>query len=112
MSRCNIIDVKTNVVNTAFIRDNAQKILDAATVGYLKSAKLRGSLFQENAHPGVISSIYTEFFVDHKEPLEALENFKAAGRGWCLGELLDGHEFLLILPICSIGVVTEPDIFS
>jgi hypothetical protein len=29
-----------NTINTAFIRENAKKILDASTVGYLKLAEL------------------------------------------------------------------------
>ena len=50
---------------------------------------------------GAVSCVYTEFYVDHAEPLEVLEVFKKA-RGWCLGELLNGHEFLLILPILVV----------
>src|ERR1700675_2729979 len=93
-------DVPLNAINVKFICDNAEKILKDSTVGYLKSAKLRGSLFQENPEPGVISSVDTQFFVDHKEPLAVLQNFREAGR-WCLGELLEGHEFLIMLPVQS-----------
>jgi hypothetical protein len=88
-------DVKIDGIDTKFICDNAKKILEASPVGYLKSAKLRGSLFQDDHNSGVISSVDTQFYVDHKEPLEALEVYKGEGR-WCLGELLDGHEFLVV----------------
>ena len=67
-------------------------------IGYLKTAKPCGSLFQDDYEPGVVSSVLTDFFVDHAEPLAALDGFKADG-DWCLGELLDGHEFLIILPV-------------
>lgn len=45
---------------------------------------------------GTISSAYTEFFVDHNEPLEALEWVRENGH-WSLGGLLDGYGFLLIV---------------
>jgi hypothetical protein len=88
------------VIDTMFIRANAQKILDASTVGYLKSATLRGSLFEETADPGIISSIYcdTGFLLNRQEPLEVVEHYKKAGR-WCLGKLIDGHHFIILLPL-------------
>jgi hypothetical protein len=45
-----------------------------------------------------ISSVFTDFYVDHAKPLEALSVYKAHQQ-WVLGELLDGHEFLTIVPI-------------
>jgi hypothetical protein len=36
----------------------------------------RGILFHNEPEAGVISSVYTAFFVDHDEPLRALEVFK------------------------------------
>jgi hypothetical protein len=65
-------------------------------------------LFKDNCISGAVSCMYTEFYVDHTEPLEALDIFKQ-NRGWCLGELLDGHEFLVILPILA---VPEVDVFA
>lgn len=67
-------------------------------VQYLRDAKLRGSLFEENCTSGAISSVFTDFYVDHAEPLDALLVYKTRHQ-WVLGELLDGHEFLIILPI-------------
>jgi hypothetical protein len=91
-------DVDVYAVNLSFIRANAVKVLEASTVDYLKSAQLRGDLFQENADTGAISSAFTEFYVDHAEPSEALAKFKTRGK-WCLGELLEGHEYLALFPV-------------
>jgi hypothetical protein len=41
--------------------------------------------------------MFTEFYVDHAEPLAALSVFKDKRR-WSLGDLPEGHEFLIILP--------------
>ena len=54
--------------------------------------ELRGSLFE--ATTGAISSVFTTLYVDHNEPLEALAFYKK--KGWILGGLLDGHEFLIM----------------
>ena len=48
---------------------------------------------------GAISSVDTNFFVDHAEPLKALNRVREGGLDWPLGELLDGHEFLLMIEI-------------
>ena len=90
--------VSISNIDVDFIRCYAHKILDTTTVKYLQNIQLQGSLFQDNPEPGVISSVYTEFYVDHREPLLALEKFKKMDR-WCLGELLDGHEYLVVLPV-------------
>jgi hypothetical protein len=71
--------------------------MKASPVGYVKDADLRGSLFARETN-GVVSSGYTNFFVDHTEPLEALARVRD-GLDWPLGELLDGHEFLLLLAV-------------
>jgi len=91
-----------NAIDTQFIRLHARNILDTTTVGYLKTAQLRGSLFEQKPAQGVVSSVYTEFFVNHDEPLEALAHFQQS-RGWSLGNLLDGHEFLIILPVPAVS---------
>ena len=81
-----------------FIRDNAEGITKASPISYVRDAELRGSLFDPEDTSGVISSVYTNFFVDHTEPLEALAWVKE-GLDWPLGELLDGHEFLLMTEV-------------
>lgn len=79
-------------VDLSFIKQSAASILDSSTVEYLKQAKLHGSLF-DAASDGSISCVDTGFFVDHQEPLTALAKIK----NWLLGDLLEGHEFLVIV---------------
>ena len=79
-----------------FIRNNAEAILRESPIEYVKDAELRGSLFDPEDTSGALSSVNTEFFVDHAEPLEVLD-WVRQGRVWPLGELLDGHEFLLMI---------------
>ncbi len=50
-------------------------------------------LFENDCNTGAISSVFTNFYVDHHEPLEALAIYKASG-GWILGELLEGHKYV------------------
>ncbi|KAF8496764.1 hypothetical protein F5888DRAFT_1614366, partial [Russula emetica] len=92
-------NVKINAIDTNFIGQHAREIFSVTPVEYLKNIKLRGNLF-ENCSSGVVSCADTEFHVDHNEPLETLKVFKDSG-DWCLGNLLDGHEFLIILPIVA-----------
>jgi hypothetical protein len=70
--------------------------MKVSPVRYIRDAKLQGRIFDARISDGTISSVDTGFFVDHTEPLEAL-NYVREDRGWPLGELNDGHEFLLIL---------------
>ena len=73
--------------------------MNASPIRYVKTAKLRGNLFNpedDDAASGLVSSVDTDFWVDHTEPLEALAWVRDR-MDWPLGELHDGHEFLLIL---------------
>ncbi|KAF5323171.1 hypothetical protein D9619_013734 [Psilocybe cf. subviscida] len=92
--------VRLENIDIQFIALNAAKILKDTPINYLKpeNVPLRGSLFENDCASGAISSAFTQFYVDHAEPLEALHEFMASGR-WCLGELLEGHEFLVIVPV-------------
>ena len=63
-------------------------------MAYVKDMEFRGSLFEDGCTTGTVSCVFTNFYVDHNEPLEALAAYKAGGR-WVL---LEGHEFLIILP--------------
>jgi len=83
-------------MSTTFCKLHAQTILATSPMAYIKEVELRGSLFDNECPTGAISSVFTSFYVDHDEPLEALNMYKETG--WVLGDLLDGHEFLLILP--------------
>jgi len=51
----------------------------ATDISTFKAAQVTGSLFQENCDSGTASSVFTGFYVDHAEPLEALEQYKAMG---------------------------------
>jgi len=74
----------------------AEEIMKASPISYVKDAKLRGSVFNPGDTSGLVSSVDSGFFVDHNEPLEALAWVREE-MDWPLGELFDGHEFLLIL---------------
>ena len=87
---------RINEVQVTFIRDQAEEIMKSSPVNYINGAKLRGSLFDSTVNDGTISSVDTQFFVDHTEPLEILGTVRNE-IFWPLGELVDGHEFLLIL---------------
>ncbi|KAG1835597.1 hypothetical protein EV424DRAFT_1562772, partial [Suillus variegatus] len=85
-----------------FSDEHAKGILESSPISYLKAAQLRGTLFQDNCDNKAISSVFTEFYVNHTEPLAVLRQYKKRGQ-WCLGELLNGHEFLAIFPI-TVGL--------
>lgn len=87
-----------NSVAVGFIRDNAEAIMKVSPITYVKGAELRGSLFDPEDASGVVSSVYTNFFVDHTKPLKALA-WVREGLDWPLGELLDGYEFLLMIEV-------------
>jgi hypothetical protein len=81
-------------LDIGFIQANIHPILTSTPVEYLKTADLRGILFEEvPKDPGTICSLFTSFYVDHTEPLEALAEFDE----WPLGELPEGHEFLVLV---------------
>ncbi|EED81162.1 predicted protein, partial [Postia placenta Mad-698-R] len=86
-----------SIVDTGFIAENARNVLSSTTVDYLKSAKLHGSLFGGDFVPGTVSLVFTNFYVDHDEPLAALREV-CEHRTWCLGDLLEGHEFICMAP--------------
>lgn len=85
-----------STIRLDFIKEHAEGIMKASPIGYVKDAKLRGSLFNSDDVSGLVSSVDTGFWVDHAEPLEALK--RARDRvDWPLGDSHDGHEFLLVL---------------
>ena len=87
-----------NEIDLAFIGANARRVLASSTVGYIKTAELRGTAFGDARDPAVVSSAFTNFYVSHVEPLGILETYVARSI-WSLGELLEGHEFLIIVPV-------------
>ena len=87
-----------NTVRLDFIKEHAEEIMRASPIRYVKDAKLRGSVFSPEDANGLVSSVDTGFWVDHTEPIEALAWARDVV-DWPLGELHDGHEFLLILEV-------------
>lgn len=84
-------------VSLDLVKENAKMIMEASPVSYIKDAKLCGSLFDPEDSTGLNCGVNTGFFVDHEEPLDVLEMVRQNWK-WPLGDLLDGHEYLLILP--------------
>ncbi|KAI0071521.1 hypothetical protein K474DRAFT_1606810 [Panus rudis PR-1116 ss-1] len=96
---CNVVAKLTRLnvteVDLSFIAEHAQRILSCSPVPYLRAARLHGSLFQEHCTSGAVSTVDTEFPLDHEEPLDALKEIeKTYGAPWKLGTLPAGHEFL------------------
>ncbi|KAM0797692.1 hypothetical protein BDR22DRAFT_882065 [Usnea florida] len=87
-----------NAVRLDFIKEHAERIMKESPIRYVKDAKLRGSLFNPEDASGLVSSVDTDFWVDHTEPLEALAWVRDKG-DWPLGDLVDGHEFLLVMDV-------------
>ncbi|KAH7405652.1 hypothetical protein DE146DRAFT_649355 [Phaeosphaeria sp. MPI-PUGE-AT-0046c] len=83
-------------ISLDFMKSHADSIMKVAPVEYVRDAKLAGSLFDPNDITGRVCCVNSEFFVDHRDPLEALAWVRDT-REWPLGDLVDGHEFLLIL---------------
>jgi GNAT superfamily N-acetyltransferase len=84
-------------VDLEMTKQQAREIMASCPVGYVREAKLRGELFEGKVTDGTISCADTDFWVDHEEPLEALKIVKEKGITWPLGELPDGHEFLVVV---------------
>ncbi|KAI0746404.1 hypothetical protein C8Q80DRAFT_1104630, partial [Daedaleopsis nitida] len=103
---CNVFNVSPDSIDLGIIAEHAAPALACTNVDYLKHTQLRGSLFQRNPQPGVVSSVYTVFWVDHAEPLAALGMYKQ--HQWPLGELLDGHEYLLLIPAVKHELPADP----
>lgn len=90
--------MKIENIDLSFCRENAKLIFEASPVDYVRAMQPHGSLFEKDCTSGAISLVNTEFYVDHDEPLAALQTYKDSGK-WSLGELLEGHEFLIIVPV-------------
>ena len=72
--------------------------MESPPISYVRGAKLHGSLFNPEDTNGSVSCVDTNFFIDPSEPLEALSSVRET-MNWPLGELLDGHEYLLLLEV-------------
>jgi predicted GNAT family acetyltransferase len=87
-------DVESDLEMT---KENAREIMGFCPVGYVQEAKLREEGEDVKVKDGVISCADTGFWVDHQEPLAALKTLKDEGRKWHLGDLPEGHEYLVIV---------------
>jgi hypothetical protein len=90
-------------VNLTFAKSAAEYHMVSCPVEYVRTAKAHGSLFRKgDAHDesqvdnGAVSTAFTDFFVDHAEPLKAMERIAKESVKWPFGQLPPGHEFLLL----------------
>ncbi|KAH0357438.1 hypothetical protein KCU83_g919, partial [Aureobasidium melanogenum] len=87
------LDQVEEYTTSPWIRD----IMASCPVNYIRTAKLRGSLFDSKVTDGTVSCADTEFFVDHAEPDAALDAIQSKGIKWPFGRLPEGHEFLVFI---------------
>lgn len=71
--------------------------MDESPVAYVKNARLRGSLFDDEDSDGSVCCADTGFWVDQTESVAALEQLKKKGVKWPFGELLEGCEFVVLI---------------
>jgi hypothetical protein len=92
-------------IQLKFIADHAKDVIQACNIPYLSHTQVVGSIFDKQFLSAVdinqqpVSLVKTDFFVDHKEILVILKDIH---KQWTLGPLLDGHEFLVVLPTTSV----------
>ncbi|KAK9489042.1 hypothetical protein V1508DRAFT_436136 [Lipomyces doorenjongii] len=98
MAAAKVFGNSIHLVNLDFIRKYAEAVMKVSPIRYVKDAKLCGSLFDPGDTSGRISSVDTNFFVDHAEPMDALAWVRQEF-DWPLGELLEGNEFVIILEV-------------
>ena len=84
-------------VNLDMTKEHARVITDSSPVAYVKSAELKGTLFGVGGGDGSCCCASTNFYVDHAEPLAALEGVEARGVHWPFGSLPEGCEFLVLV---------------
>lgn len=68
-------DYNIGTFDLTFGQKHAKSILESSPVNYVKSMELRGSLFEDNCTTGAVSTVFTNFYVDHDEPLAALAEY-------------------------------------
>ncbi|KAG9577054.1 hypothetical protein KCU86_g9147, partial [Aureobasidium melanogenum] len=66
-------------VEECTISPRIRDIMASCPVNYVRTAKLRGSLFDSKVTDGTVSCADTEFFVDHAEPDAALDAIQSKG---------------------------------
>ncbi|KAB8349620.1 hypothetical protein FH972_023640 [Carpinus fangiana] len=73
---------------------HAAAVMQSAPIRYVHNASPSGRLFDPTAVEGSFCCANVGFWVDHDEPLRALNRLSAE---WKFGSLPEGHEFLLFL---------------
>ncbi|KAJ7596198.1 hypothetical protein C8J56DRAFT_1160405 [Mycena floridula] len=94
-AKCPGVDIRD--LDMLLMAEMLPGILSTSPVEYLKSAKLCGSLFDEEDTLGTICALDTRFFVNQDEALQALREFEKTRGTWPLGKLLDGMEFVVLV---------------
>ncbi|KAJ5251126.1 hypothetical protein N7489_001536 [Penicillium chrysogenum] len=84
-------------ISLDFIRRKAHRTMKSSPIPYIQNATLRGTIFQPEDTSGMVSGVNTGFFVDHEEPQKVLQAVRGNWQ-WPLGDLPDGHEYLLVMP--------------
>ena len=97
MTAASAFGVGIEKVSLEFIRENAEEVIRASPIPYVRGAELHGSIFEPGDLSGLVCGVDNRFFVDHGEPDETLRRVRET-RKWPLGELPEGHEYLLVLP--------------
>lgn len=90
-------------VDLSMAREHAFGIMSSSPVGYVREATLRGSLFSDNEKEAAVCCAFTSFWVDHAELLETLRLVGERGVIWPLGDLPEGHEFLILVKGGVVG---------
>jgi len=69
-------------VDLKAIQTHTQSVIESCPVTYVRNARLHRSLFEKYApanNDGAVLCAFTNFWVDHKEPLETLQNIRDRG---------------------------------
>ncbi|KAF2711662.1 hypothetical protein K504DRAFT_500317 [Pleomassaria siparia CBS 279.74] len=88
----------------SFAKLHGRGLMASSPVMYVKTATLKGTAFsnerktedEQSVREDCICCAFTDFWVDHKEPLEALRSVEEEGVHWPLGKLPEGCEFLVL----------------
>jgi hypothetical protein len=75
-------------------KKHGKSIMAASPVDHVRSARLNGSIFEKFYD---VCYAFTDFWVDHKESRDVLDSVVKGGRGWPLGQLPDGCEYLALV---------------
>ncbi|KAK3687213.1 hypothetical protein B0T22DRAFT_438867 [Podospora appendiculata] len=74
---------KACAVPLGFMKTCASEVMAGSPIAYVKAAKLCGSLFQPDgtaSDTSLVSGVNTDFFVNHEEPLSALQWLQGEGK--------------------------------